>query len=220
MYIYIYICSNIYMRVRTSLELIHISIYVCIYAYVYTYVYIYIYIYTYVRINICACARLCWHWQQCFICVTWLIHMCDMTPSCVCNDSFGCVTWLIHMCDMTHSYVRHDQFVCVTWLYTCVATDSYVWYDSFLRQHDSSLCLFCSSLFFVSPHPWHESFLCATWCGFIHTLTIWHNPIRDMKYSSAKPDIFLCMTWHIPLWLNPNPMNHFYAQHDAVLYMS
>ena len=45
-------------------------------------------------------------WHDSFICVTWLIHMCDMTHS--------CVPWLIHMCDMTHSCVCHDSFQCVT----------------------------------------------------------------------------------------------------------
>jgi len=39
-----------------------------------------------------------------------------MTHSYVWHDSFICVTWLIHMCDMTHSYVWHDSFICVTWL--------------------------------------------------------------------------------------------------------
>jgi len=38
------------------------------------------------------------------ICMTWLIHMCDMTHSYVWHDSFICVTWLIHVCDMTHIY--------------------------------------------------------------------------------------------------------------------
>jgi len=38
-----------------------------------------------------------------------------MTHSYVWHDSFICVTWLIHMCDMTHSYVWHDSFICVTW---------------------------------------------------------------------------------------------------------
>ena len=41
-------------------------------------------------------------WQNSFICVTWLIHMCDMTR-------YICVTWLI-------IYVWHDSFTCVTWL--------------------------------------------------------------------------------------------------------
>ena len=46
----------------------------------------------------------------------WLIHIDHL----VMNES--CVTWLIHMCDMTHSYVWHDSFICdmthsyVTWL--------------------------------------------------------------------------------------------------------
>ena len=32
------------------------------------------------------------------------------------GDRGSCVTWLIHMCDMTHSYVWHDSFICETWL--------------------------------------------------------------------------------------------------------
>jgi len=51
-------------------------------------------------------------------CVTWLIHMCDMTRdmthSYAWHDSY--VTWLIHMHDMTHAW--HDSFICVTWLVT------------------------------------------------------------------------------------------------------
>ena len=73
------------------------------------------------------------------ICVTWLIHMCDMTHSYVWHNSFICVTWLIHvawpihMCDMTHSYVWHDSFICVTWLiHMCDMTHSYVVHDSFI----------------------------------------------------------------------------------------
>ena len=40
--------------------------------------------------------------------VTWLIHICDMTHSHVCHDSFMCMTcvaWLIHVRDMTASFV-------------------------------------------------------------------------------------------------------------------
>jgi len=83
-------------------------------------------------------------WHDVLLCVTWLIHMCDIThhmndviwtishgqnhgschryeccdliwmmwsknDSYVWHDSFICVTWLIHMCDMTHSYVWHDS---------------------------------------------------------------------------------------------------------------
>ena len=46
--------------------------------------------------------------------VTWPIDF--LTYSFVWHDSFICVIWLIHMCDMTHSYAWHDSFVRVTWL--------------------------------------------------------------------------------------------------------
>jgi len=36
-------------------------------------------------------------------CVTWPIHMCDMTHSYVWHDTFLCVPWFIHTWDMTHS---------------------------------------------------------------------------------------------------------------------
>jgi len=36
------------------------------------------------------------------LCVTWLIYIHNLTHSYVWHDSFICVAWLIHMCDMTH----------------------------------------------------------------------------------------------------------------------
>ena len=68
-------------------------------------------------------------------CVTWLIHVWDMTHLCAGHDSFICgtsslmcvttslrfyfvghgsfmgATWLIHGWDMTHSWVGHDSFM-------------------------------------------------------------------------------------------------------------
>ena len=74
-------------------------------------------------------------WHDSFICVTWLIHMCDMTHSYVWHDSFICVTWLIRMCDVT-------EFICGTWLNRmCVGVEK-----QRLRR---------------ANHPWHDSFVCA-----------------------------------------------------------
>ena len=49
---------------------------------------------------------------------TWRLRMCDVIHSsfiCVRYDSFICVIWLIHMCDMTHSchthVLRSDEIV-------------------------------------------------------------------------------------------------------------
>jgi len=84
-------------------------------------------------------------WLDSFMCVTWLIHVCDMTYSSVWHDSFMCVTWLIHMCDMTYSYEKHDSFTCVPcsvhvcdMMHACrVATVSRI---------DKVICLFCRML--------------------------------------------------------------------------
>jgi len=98
-------------------------------------------------------------WHDSFICVTWLIHMRDMTHSYVWHDSFTCVIWLIHWIirDMTHScnphgenmsafYIQHHSCICVyVWLhsYTCV----------------TSLMYMCD---FTHIHVWHHSFICVT----------------------------------------------------------
>jgi len=64
-------------------------------------------------------------WQDSFICVTWLVHMCDMTHAYVWHDSFMCLTWLVPKCDMTNSYVWHDSCICVTWIiHVCVMNRS------------------------------------------------------------------------------------------------
>jgi len=78
-----------------------------------------------------------------FVCVAWLISVCDWAYSYVWRDSFDCVIWLfiwdvtsygtwLHMCDMTHAYVSDDSFKCVTWLISMRdLIYFYVWRDSF-----------------------------------------------------------------------------------------
>ena len=51
-----------------------------------------------------------------FICVTWFIHVCDMT-----HNSYLCVTWLIHVCDMTHTCVWHELTVTFITHTHCIA---------------------------------------------------------------------------------------------------
>ena len=63
---------------------------------------------------------------------------CDMTHSGVGHDSFICVTWLIHMCDMTYSSVRTTVTIVVPLM--CDMAHSYMWRDTLCSPyvcHDS-----------------------------------------------------------------------------------
>ena len=85
-----------------------------------------------------------WHgiYAWFYLYVTRIIHMCDMTHS--------CITSLIHMCAMTHSHVCHDSFTCVPWpihayatrlihnwynTCICATTHSYAFHDSDGAKH-------------------------------------------------------------------------------------
>ena len=103
--------------------------------------------------NVYMCAKCVWHdsfkcalfvWHGPCICVTWPIHIWDMTRWYMRYDSFDfvnfslnslyvCMSWLIHMSDMTHPYVRCDSFIYVIWLmHICDLTQWYVWRDSIM----------------------------------------------------------------------------------------
>ena len=93
------------------------------------------------------------------LCVTWLIHMWDMTHSCVWHDTCECVTWFIHMCDVTHSYLWHDSFICVTWLiHMCDMTHSYVWRETFM-----CVTWLIHMLGMTHSYVLRDSFICVTW---------------------------------------------------------
>jgi len=61
-----------------------------------------------------------------FMCVTWLMHICDMLYATHCSTlqhtqhtATHCNApqqWLIHVCDMAHAYLWRDSIKCVPWL--------------------------------------------------------------------------------------------------------
>jgi len=93
----------------------------------------------------------------------------------------------LQVCDMTHSnvcndsFVRgHDSFICVPWLIH--------------MQHDSFVCV-------PWPiHVWPDSFVYVSW--LLH--------MRDMTHLYACHDYFICVTWLI----HTRAMATWYAWHD------
>ena len=127
--------AYVYMYVFINRRIYHTSLYAWTYAYVCVYVYIHRCKHNaslkskVSRLNWCPTTRplptnVGWcamtHksvWHDTYICVTWLT----------------CVTWLIHLRDVTHSNpaafdrhgpVWHDSFICVTWLILSAWKDS------------------------------------------------------------------------------------------------
>ena len=98
------------------------------------------------------------------MCVTWLIHVCDVTQIYVCHDSFTCVT---------RSHVWHDSLICATWLIPDKGSQR--------RRYSALACV------------WHDSFVCVTWlirmCDSITRVT-WCMDMCDMtdRYQMNKPN--------------------------------
>jgi len=142
-------------------------------------------------------------------CVTWLIHMCDMTHSYV---------WHIHMCDMPRSYVWHDWFVCVTWHHVCV------WMCS--RFH--RLCIVPLSVcatWLIHVCDMIDS--CISMTSFIHTcdmidLHAWHVSsmrVDALAFSSAmyRRIAYACDLTHSCVWtwwIHMCDMIHSYVWQD------
>ena len=140
-------------------------------------------------------------WHDSFICVTWLIRMCDMTH--VWHDSFISVTWLIHMCDMTHLYdltqiIRVNES-CHTYKWVM----SLEWGGS---HAESCICLY------LIIHMCTQSFICVTWrihkCDMMHS-HVWHDlctcvtcliHMCDMTDPHVWHDLFICVTWLKDMW--------------------
>jgi len=110
-----------------------------------------------VCMSVCVCACVC-IWHDTFVCVTqpfiyetWLIHIWDITYSCVRNESFISETWLIHTWDMAHWCAwRRIHMSHVTWLI-------HMWGAlSIASIYDMSLCLPIMSLH-PCIHMWHVS---------------------------------------------------------------
>ena len=114
-----------------------------------------------------------------FVCVTWSIHICDMTH--------WYVIWLIHICDMAHS--------CVTWLiHMCDMTHSYVWYDSFIHAHRVAAPVHHLPFPHLTSHPFSHPFyypISFSSLPFPSSLLPFVSPrpprLSSLSFSQASP---------------------------------
>ena len=138
-------------------------------------------------------------WHDSFICVTWLIHVCDMTHSYVWHDS-SMTTFSKISLDMTHSRVWHDSFICVTWL---IHDDLF----ADLLRHDSFMCVtqFVHMCNMTHLYVWHDSSKRVTW--LIHMWDMTHSYVwRDSSmntFSQISLDIRALSPESRTCWIRP-----------------
>ena len=103
---------------------------------IYTFLLIQFKIEVFIYMYMCVYVYSIWHpqyqmlrvWHDSFICVTCLMHMCDVTHTYVGHNVYPCITWryirvaclihlcdmTLHLCDLTHTHGGYDIFTCVT----------------------------------------------------------------------------------------------------------
>ena len=131
-------------------------------------------------------------WHDFFICVTWLIHVRDVTHWCAWHGSFMCVTWILHVRNKIHSYAWHVWFMCVTWLiHMCDTTHSHAWYDSFICV--TWLIHMCDTTHSYVRHDSFVrvdySFMCVTW----FCLFLWHCYCTSRMFNNNKQLQLRCL---------------------------
>ena len=132
------------------------------------------------------------------MCVTWLISVCAMTQSRVCDKNYPCVY------DMTHSYVRYDSIMRVTrLLHMRDITHSYV-------QHNSFVMWLIHSCDMTRPYVWHDSFMCVTLCTFICGF-LWTHSYHVTHCNTLQHTATHCntaqRTSRVHMWLSSNNLH-------------
>jgi len=190
--------------------------------------------------------------------------MCDTTHSYVRHDSFICVTWLLHTCDITwygvalvsridkmiglfckrapwkrryssketchfidptdrshpipargHLYVWHDSSICATWLIHVRDTTPMCDITSYLRLLLEAIYM-CDM---THSYKWHDSFICVTWPLHMCDMTpsyVWHNFILVVTargHSYVWHDSFICVTRLIHMC----DTTHSYVWHESFM---
>ena len=161
-------------------------------------------------------------WRDSFICVTGLIHMCDVT------HSYVCVTWLIHTCAVTHSYVWCNSFICVPWVKyvlrcvaVCCSVLQCVAVCCSVLQCVAVCCIVTWLILHEETDPLHTnsstktpspSLMQRTW--LIHMCEPTHSYVRHDSYTW---DTTLLYTNELCRVTRHRDMPHSYVWHDSFI---
>ena len=113
-------------------------------------------------------------WYDSFLCVTWLIHTCDVTHA----ATYVSVTWLLHTYDMDHSYVWCDSSI--GWVVYCISglhaftLFGYIHLDTIIFKNPFECLSSVSFLLFLCLFvEYFDSLSFLTHFIFIRVLTTW-----------------------------------------------
>jgi len=131
--------------------------------------------------------------------VTWRIHVCGVTHSCVWSDSFMCVAWLIHVCEVTHSCVWRDSAMRAIRNILRYDVSRWNWRGSRIKcgchwQFDWCVIWLLRVCHMTYLYFWRDSFTWATWridivawrihtCDMTHYITVWMSHVTHMNES-------------------------------------
>jgi len=133
--------------------------------------------------------------DSCMYVMRWM-HMCDMTYSCVLKrDPYICVTWLMHTCEITRTYeirslrwsvvkcvthtnepwlscaLGHASFVCVTWLiHIRDMANAHVWHDPCNATFSCAGTWCIRAQCIIYAYVWHDQYIYVTWLS-----DTWHD---------------------------------------------
>jgi len=154
-----------------------------------------------------------------YICMAWLVCMCDVTLAYVCTsliqiengayvhvrrDSRVCVTSLIQIENGAYMHVWRDSSLCVTWLIRKEnGAYMHVW-------RDSNVCvtwlirIVGGAYLFI----WRDSFTRVIWIlrvdSGVYSLVKWLVCVRDVTHSNRQWCVYTCScdVTHLYVWRN------------------
>ena len=168
-------------------------------------------------------------WQYSFICVKWLIHVCDIfTYSSVCSKIPRCANEEEHI-----MYTRTKTRACLSYMWhERESCHTYEWVMSHTwMRHVTHMNETCHTYAWVMSHigtktraclsyVWHDLFFCVAWLIYVcdtrlleERVMAWRIHMWDMAHSCMWHVSIICVASLIHMCV----MTHSYACHDSFI---